>query len=619
MITRVELKYFKRFKDETFDLRDVIVLAGANNSGKSTLLQALAVWNLGIQRWVSEKGRGPEEPSAPAKGGSVGDENPALLATGASEEPRLSREPERTEPNKHRRAKRSKSRPGVRISRKDFSAIPLRNLDLLWYERHKAYRKGEGSPERAAGAPKLIRIHVEGRTDGDDWELTLDLRCENSEILYVIPVADDPFRTVPYVADKVQVVHVPPFSGIGAEETRFDRPYQDHLIGQGKPGDILRNLLLEVHAPERADDWKQLVTDIRDLFGCELLDPVYDGPFILCEYRPDSADARGGRSAPKLDIASAGSGFHQVLMVLGFFYSRPGSVLLLDEPDAHQHIILQKRVYERLRHVAQKRKRQLIIATHSEVILQTTSVDRIMSFYDRPHVLQADVERDEVREALKHVTAMDLLLAERNHSFLYTEGRTDLDILREWARVLDHELLGFLENPAWHNNVGRNPRDARTHLFALRAIEKRIKGALLLDGDNRSLPDHELAADNFLVLRWPRYEIENYLIVPSAMERFLGRIVAGELFLQDAVRRGREFLEDELPRGVLNDPLGQHDYLNSTKGSRTLLPGFFKAAGVPMPSTEYYQIAAVMEKDEINPEVRDKLDDLAKFFGPDAK
>lgn len=38
------------------------------------------------------------------------------------------------------------------------------------------------------------------------------------------------------------MVYVPPFSGIGVQETRYDRPYQDMLIGQGKAGDIMRNL-----------------------------------------------------------------------------------------------------------------------------------------------------------------------------------------------------------------------------------------------------------------------------------------------------------------------------------------------------------------------------------------
>lgn len=65
---------------------------------------------------------------------------------------------------------------------------------------------------------------------------------QNTELLYVKP-AKEHIENLPNAAPDISVVHVPPFSGIGAEETRYDRPYQDLLIGQGKPGNILRNWL----------------------------------------------------------------------------------------------------------------------------------------------------------------------------------------------------------------------------------------------------------------------------------------------------------------------------------------------------------------------------------------
>ena len=43
------------FKDEIFELEDAIILAGPNNSGKSTVLQAISAWNLGLQRWKKIK------------------------------------------------------------------------------------------------------------------------------------------------------------------------------------------------------------------------------------------------------------------------------------------------------------------------------------------------------------------------------------------------------------------------------------------------------------------------------------------------------------------------------------------------------------------------------------
>jgi predicted ATPase len=47
MISKVTIQYFKRFREPTeFILKPELVtfLAGGNSSGKSTLLQALAVW-----------------------------------------------------------------------------------------------------------------------------------------------------------------------------------------------------------------------------------------------------------------------------------------------------------------------------------------------------------------------------------------------------------------------------------------------------------------------------------------------------------------------------------------------------------------------------------------------
>ena len=47
MITKVVIENFKRFSRQEFTLSESIVLAGPNNAGKSTLLQALATWSYG--------------------------------------------------------------------------------------------------------------------------------------------------------------------------------------------------------------------------------------------------------------------------------------------------------------------------------------------------------------------------------------------------------------------------------------------------------------------------------------------------------------------------------------------------------------------------------------------
>ena len=566
MIRRVRVKYFKKFEEQVFDLADSVVLAGPNNSGKTTLLQAIAVWNLALQKWLDRRARS-----------------------------------------------KAKERTGVPITRKDFTAIPLREMSLLWFNTSTKLKKGD-EEEGQPGTPRTMSITLEGDSGGAPWHLTFEFSYQSSEQVYAKPSGEHT-EPLPQAAQDFQVIHVPPFSGIGAEETRYDRPYQDLLIGQGKAGDIVRNLLLEVHEKHRKegdDGWPCLCREIETIFGCRLQSPEYEGrPFILSEYLQGIPKGKGKNGLPVLDIASGGSGFHQVLLLLGFFYARPSTVLLLDEPDAHLHVILQKQVYDRLRSLAAEQRAQLIIATHSEVLVDATSPDRIMSFYGSPHTLVSDTERDQVREALKRVNSLDMLLSEQSPGVLYVEGESDFNLLRAWAKVLGHATIEWFEKtPYWYNNQGRNPKEARAHFFAMRAIKPEIKGFLLLDGDNRGLADREVGGDGLIVGRWKRYEIESYLFHPVALRRF-AEPAAGSLF----AAQGDKYLNDELPPPLLRDPLGDHAFLASEALSKTLLPAYFRACELRLPKIEYFRVAEQMLPEEVHLDVKDMLDQIGRDLG----
>lgn len=562
MITKVRLRYFKQFEEQTFELSDHIVLAGPNNSGKSTLLQAIAVWHLALQRWLAER-----------KPGGVG-----------------------------------RKRKAVPITRKDFTAIPLREMKLLWTNCSTALKKGEG--EGKPGFPRIAEVVLEGGNGEQPWVLPIKIRYQGQEQIYVRP-ANTSLDDLPKAATALRVVHVPPFSGIGAQETRYDRPYQDLLIGQGKPGDLLRNLLYEVYESSR-EEWEELRDVVEEIFRFRLLPPQYEGtPFILCEYLPGIPEKEAGHGLPRLDISCAGSGFHQVLLLLAFFYARPATVLLLDEPDAHQHIILQKQIYDLLRKIATKRKCQLIIATHSEVLIDSTSPGDVLSFFRQPHRLTSEAERNQISEALKRLPTTDVLLAERSPTILYVEGVSDFNLLQAWAKVLEHPLHDwFVSRPFWHSNQGRHPREARGHFFALRAIDPQMSGVLLLDGDNRGLPDHEVVADGLEVLRWKRYEVESYLVHPESLLRFIK-----DNWLPIPAVPAEKYLRDQLPPAAYRQPLQDHDYLVSTPVSKSLLPSFFRAADLQFSKQEYYLIAEQMRPEEIPREVSEKLDRIAASFG----
>ncbi len=444
----------------------------------------------------------------------------------------------------------------------------------------------------------------------------MELRYQSTELIYVKPVERGE-TDIPEQALDLSLVHCPPFSGIGAEEKRMDLGAQNLEIGRGKSGDILRNLLLEVSHDEH--NWAALVGDVQGLFSATLQPPEYSQalPFILCEYL-DGIPAEGSRrrGLPKFDIASGGSGFHQVLLLLSFFYARPATVFLLDEPDAHLHVILQRQIYDRLRAVASRRDCQLIIATHSEVILDSTDPVRVVSFLGKPHPLVRADQRDQVREAMSRLTTLDLLLAEQGRAVLYCEGESDFGILREWSQVLNHPAKRFFSKPFFHVNEGRNPREAKGHLFALHAIHPSIRGLLLLDGDNRGLPDRELTANGLVIIRWRRYEIENYLVVPDAIKRTLSPDPR-HLFTPSEASKAIDYLKTQLPPAFFDNPLADSAAIVSVPASKELLPQMFEAAGRPLEKGDFFLIARSMRSEEIHPEVVRVLDAISRLLPDD--
>ena len=556
MIEKVQLKYFKQFKGESFDLGNSVVLAGPNNAGKTTLLQAIATWHFAFREWQKKRG----------------------MST-------------------------AKKRSSVALTRKQFLSVPVQRFNLLWTGASTALQKDEGGGKGAA-TPRIMEITLKGRSETNvPWEHTMEFRYANSELIYAKPA--DPM-TVP--SEEIKVVYVPSFSGIETEEKVHTPEYQEWLVGQGKPGDIIRNLLAETS--DIPSEWKKLQEDVEKIFGYHLLKPQHKGfPFILCEYLPGIPPKRGYGGLPKLDIASAGSGFLQTLLLLSFFYARPSTVLLIDEPDAHLHVILQKQIYDHLGKVAKERKCQVVVATHSEVVIDNTSPGKIISFYDRPHMLVNKTERAEVQEALKYLTSMNILQADRG-KILYGEDDSDFNILRAWVSILNHNLKEWFSDPFYFPIKGNNPKSAKNHFFALRAVNQKMSGVLVLDSDNRNVPDHDVSAEGLKIIRWNRYEIENYLLHHAPIERFIEKEM-GPICSKIAVDKMR----DEWPPALLKSPLKDIDFVQSTAASKRILPGIFSATGMNIQKRDYYKLAEEMQKNEIPPEVEEKLNEIYAHWG----
>lgn len=542
-IRRVRIEGFKRFDDVEFVLPGHIVVAGPNNSGKTTLLQAIAAWNLALTRWK-------ELNDFQRHGGAY---------------------------------------PRAPIARQAFSAVPLRSFDLLW--RNRAYR-GE--------------IQITIATDA--WTLPVKLEADSTEQIYVRPAPLDPeiVRRAGLTA-----VLVPPMTGLSIDEPVYQRPKLDQLLGQARPGEMLRNLLVEAH---QSAAWDPLQESIRRLFSYQVEPPDARGAHIVAEYRSTE-------DGPRFDIASAGSGFQQVLMLLTMLNTRPGAVLLLDEPDAHLHIILQDAIYSELRSTAARTGAQLIVATHSEVIIDAVDLRELCVLLDQPRMVASGEEKAALRDSLRVLSNDDVMKALLVPGVLYVEGHTDLEILRAFARVLSHPAEALLTTELFWKQVvavtpsGKAGIKAEDHHEALQLV-RTLPGFRLVDGDDQpGISSTSITGAGLQRWRWKRYEIESYLVHPDALARFVA-VVVGEGAADPHIVDLQGYLRENLPPAVIARPLDDHDYLNTTKARTKILPPALSAAGLPgLPYTRYHEIAALMKPEEIHADVRETLDMIVKAFG----
>lgn len=559
MLTRLTIKNFKLFKEVDLELGDRVVLIGPNNAGKTSALQALALWDVGVKRWSEKRGSG----DVPEK------------------------------------------RPGVTINRRDLITVPVPTANLLWKDLHTQ------ESSRTAGTQKIyIDVVVEGVTAGKTWSCGLEFYYANEESFYCrsLRVASGGRMDVPQEATDLRVAYLPPMSGLSATETRLDEGAINVALGEGRTADVLRNLCYRVSEQARGEDkWVRLVDRMRALFGITLDRPEYvrERGEIVMSYRT-SAGVR-------LDIAASGRGQQQTLLLLAHMTANPGAILLLDEPDAHLEILRQRQIYQVLTQAAGETRSQILAASHSEVLLnEAADRDVVIAFVGQPH--RIDDRGQQVLKALKEIGFEHYYQAEEVGWVLYLEGSTDLAILRAFAGRLDHgDACAALERPFVHY-VANQPRKAQEHFYGLREAKGDLTGLAIYDRLDQEPP----ADPNLQHLTWRRRELENYLCQKGSLLAWADGQAAeqGELF-RDSWRQPMEESIAEIEAALVAlgkpSPWGP-DIKASDEFLDPIFKKFYEKLGLPnlMRKTDYHTLAPFVAAGAIDPEVREKLDRIAQ-------
>ncbi len=564
LLTHIKINNFKKIESIEFDLTESVVLIGPNNSGKTSIFQALSLWEIGVKKVL-------EKVQAPLIGGIV-------------------------------------------INRKDLVNSPIADARDIWPQRQVT--RGE-SP---------MHFQLGGHFDGKPWVSRIVFTYVNAESIEVevktgLPVLRQIF------ADGlgVRFSFLQPMSGIAFIEDKLTPGGINRRMGEGRTAEVLRNICYDVRYPEfdglshnsAAEDWNKITLEMARLFGAHLQEPEFikTTGSIRLEYIERGIT---------FDISAAGRGLQQTLLLLAFMYAKKGTVMLLDEPDAHLEVIRQRAVFQLLNRVAASTKSQLIIASHSEVMLdEAAEASKVVALVEN-RALELNKHDSQsiryIRRALTEIGWEKYYLARLKGHILYLEGSTDLQMLLAFAKRLDHKVTQPLELANVDYTGNDKPSTAAKTFVPISQFFPEVRGLALFD----RLPP-TVQTYPFTVISWRKRELENYFSNFFTLMRFataFGTAHPGLMPLHEVEETMRKAISDNTTPARLANP--DDPWWNYAKLSEEWLPeifeAFYRAMGVPIDfyKRDYYQLISHMNPERVDPEVTEKLDLIYEFLKPTA-
>ena len=587
----LEIENFKRFADtQRIELDHPSVLIGPNNCGKTSAIQAIALWSQAVKAWYQTKA-----------------------------------------------ASSPKTRPATPLNRLQIVSAPVLRTRYFWH--NAAVRKDKQN------IPLTITV---GLQHNDKVEpVTMHFRNRGEDLIYCAPdeVTRDKLEVLDAAA-KLNVNLLYPMSGLGIDEPVLLPGRIDVLLGQGQTAQVLRNLCLFV-LNDSSESWGKIVDHIRHMFSVELHKPA-ETPQGTIDLFYNQKDVR-----VPLDISLSGRGFQQALLVLSYLYSHEGSVLLIDEPDAHLEILRQKQIYILLRDAAKETKSQIVLTTHSEILIdEGIRNDNLTLLLGRGSENLAD--KKDVQDALKYYNAPHYLRARQCGHVLYLEGNTDFDILHALAKKLDHPVAQSWGQPInlyfVRDNYPELDMDSelerveggfgitpKRHFFALRKLVPGLRGLVILDGDGKARKNTK---SHLPTVFWKRYEIENYFITRELLTDSIQNHYREHPLLGNHKKLAPKILDSLIQKHVFankrrnfniwNESPSEAQQLLWEEKTKTcklsdLAEEFYRkfAAAIKSPMMyrkgKLYQLIELVEPESIPEEVTEKLDrlqDLLENSGP---
>jgi len=327
------IKNFKSIEDLTiFFNKELSVFTGVNNSGKTTILEAIALWNECFNKIISQAGRTVKNKY-----------NQGEYILGPSN-------------NKY-------------FAFEEINSIRNPYLEDIFRNRDKKNK-----------------IILDASVENDSGEdISISFKISDSVGKYVIVLEDFNkynfikfnrfFRNFP---EPIDVFYASPVANIEQHEDFVTAPNIKDSIKKRKSANVLRNRIYNLYYTDR---FKYFLKDLNFvLFNTEenkieiiSRSDINKDQRVIINYKT------GARDVEK-DIALLGSGTLQCIEILLNVYQQAQNpkdlnLILLDEPDSHIHRDIQKRLIEILLKFSSGN--QIFITTHNESLIRNTPLKNL--------------------------------------------------------------------------------------------------------------------------------------------------------------------------------------------------------------------------------------------------
>lgn len=342
-INSVHVKNFKRISEAEVPLNNITYLVGGNNSGKSSILQAIHTAFSCAQLFISEGGKG------------------------SIAEAELFYSPTKNFPNLgHKKVYTSKGKSGI--------------VDFVYHE---------------ASNPTVDK----------KYEISIGKASNQNNVRVSLPKDDDgAIRQNIEAKDSLFSVYVPGLTGIPLREEYRSYGAILRTAASGEANLVFRNILFHIKNNKRSKD-KNKIDDLERILA-SLMGKSVKFHIDFDENVDRYIDVRLSLdNASPIPIDLWGTGVLQVTQIVAYALLFNPTLLLIDEPDSHLHPSLQKTLVDALEEIVRTVGCQIILTTHSRHMISSATEGTRVIWMKDGRVENSDAK--EIVEVLLDLGALD--------------------------------------------------------------------------------------------------------------------------------------------------------------------------------------------------------------------